>query len=151
MPEHDRLDDEPICDVCAFGHEEVNKMEKKNMEEFGWVHHAVVDDPDTPFNRNFHTHGLPHTYGHPDLQICLFWDRLSAHQVMWNIVHEIENGKKFKAGDLSYEIITDYPVKFVNAKECDRDVLRVIFPDKQGKLDKEDMEEPYDKQYEGTF
>ena len=45
-----------------------------------------------------------------------------------------------------------YKVTFAKAKECGRDVLRLILPDNHGYIqENEPMNTSYDKQYEGTY
>jgi len=46
-------------------------------------------------------------------------------------------GEKFKAGDLVEKVIKDLPVMFVTAHEGGRQLLRIIFPDKNGKFPNE--------------
>jgi hypothetical protein len=141
--------DEPVCDMCALGPEIVEEREKEMMEKIGWYAHFVHDEPETPFHINYHTHGLTHTFKHPDLQACIPINFEVLHSIVCSIVKQIKEGKKFKAGDKVLDILqNDFPITFMESKECGRDVLRVIFPDPSGRLAKEDIEEPYDKQYE---
>jgi hypothetical protein len=127
--------------------ESIRDFEKKAIEKHGWYAHYVFDDPTYPFSVNCHTHGLPQKYNHSDLQMCLPLSGETAHAIFWEVVTEIQKGKKFKAGDKTFEIIKDYPVTFIDAVELDRKVLRIIFPDPAGHIEKDDMDEKYKKQW----
>jgi len=146
--DHDRLD-KPVCSVCAFGIEAVEEHEKEMMKDLGWYAHYVHDDPNTPFNINYHTHGLSQSFKHKDLQACLPIDFKVLHTIVTSIVNEIKAGKTFAAGDPVFNILQgDYAITFMDAKECGRDVLRVIFPDPTGHLKKDEIEKPYDSQWD---
>jgi hypothetical protein len=63
------------------------------------------------------------------------------------VVDILEKGGSFKAGDVSFDIIKDYPVTFIDAVENERKVLRIIFPDPSGCIKKEEMDDLYKKQW----
>jgi hypothetical protein len=138
----------PVCDCCAFGFEEVRKSEEEMIKKHGWLAHYVPDEPKAPFHINYHTHGLPVLENHKDLQACIPIPYETLHHIMTGIVERIKAGEKFSEGDKLFDIIENYPITFMDAKECGRDVLRVIFPDQSGCLDKDEMDGPLAKQYE---
>lgn len=142
----------PPCKACTEGMDKVIEREKKNMKEHGWYAHIVLDDPGCPYNYNLHTHGVPGSFGHPDLQICAPLDPKVAHGIIGNIIEQIAHlGKKYEIGIL---IVDDkvtcggFPFLLAKAKECGRDVLRVIVSDKNKNLDRETMD--LKEQWEGT-
>jgi hypothetical protein len=47
----------------------------------------------------------------------------------------IEKGHVFEAGSTCDDLIRNYTVSFINARECGRDVIRVIVPDERGKME----------------
>lgn len=51
-----------------------------------------------------------------------------------SIIEEIKSGKKFEQGIEYTNIIEGYPVSMKSFIELDREVLRVLLPDKRGIL-----------------
>jgi len=131
------------CEACANGMDAVLEKERKSMETMGWYAHYVPDAHDCPFGKNYHTHGLPESFNHPDLQICLGMRPETAHMIISNAVEEIKKGKKYEHGKRYDDLIvaTDpnlkYDVLVLEAEECERPVLRLIMPDKAGTFDGE--------------
>lgn len=136
------------CFACEHGTEALEAFELKSIEDYGWYCHYVPseDYDNSPTGVNIHTHHIQESFNHPDLQIVI---PLSQHTVL-AVLHEVVNnfikkGVKFKVGKKYKKIIgNEYSVVFTNAKECGRDVLRMIIPDKNGYL-KEN--EPMDEQF----
>lgn len=123
-------------------------LENEAIKKHGWYVHYVGDDRDVPTGYNAHTHGLVEKYGHPDLQIVCPLPSQVAHGTFWNIVDRIAAGEKFKNGDIVGNIAGNgYKVKFVNAWENDRPVLRVIIPDKHHNLDRDTLTGNFGLQY----
>jgi len=124
------------------------KWEQESLEKFGWYVHYVGDDREVPTGFNAHTHGLENKYNHLDLQIVCPLPQHVAHGIFWNIVNRIATGEKFKAGDVVSDIAGNgYKVKFVNAWENDRLLLRVIIPDKHHHLDRDNLTDNLELQY----
>lgn len=121
--------------------------EKRCLRDHGYYVH-VVNDPNMPMGLNAHTHGIAH---HPDLQI-VFAQAIINPQLLMNIfqsvVDLIHKGQTFKDGDTSDDVMHDLTVKFVDAKDGDRDVLRLILPDKQNRFERDTMDHPYVHQYD---
>lgn len=131
---------EPPCFACEFGVEAFHADSKRMIKEFGWVAHGVP--------KNYHTHGLQENFDHPDIQIVFPMPPHICHPLANIVVELIKGGKKFTEGDINFDILAgDFPVRFIKAKECGRDILRMILPDKQGKLLPEEISPPYDCQY----
>lgn len=141
------------CDVCQgrITKEELLKREKEVLEEYGWLVHFVGDDPDTPIN--IHTHGFQEKFGQLDMQIVLPIPPQAAHGLLCNVVKMLENGTRFNDGDVVQGICSnDFSVKFVLAKESNRDVLRIVLPDREGHLDYMTFDEEfYNCQYAGIY
>lgn len=116
--------------------EDFAKHDKEAMEEHGWYAHVIPSGDNTPFGYNYHTHGLERSYEHLNIQIVMQLDPHIAHQIVADIIAEIKKGKRFV-------IDTDYPnlvgggymVRFIDATECGRPVLRLLVPDKNGKYE----------------
>lgn len=133
------------CACCKMGMEKFMQMRAELMTKYGWVADIVMD-ADLP---NVHTHGLKENYDHPDLQAVAFIDPKIIHGVMCGIVDRIKDGDKFIAG-VDYDgVIKNFKVRFVDAIENNRPVLRLILPDQHGHLDREAMTDDFDCQYEG--
>lgn len=140
------------CAVCAEGRTKLEEWEKKSIKEYGWYSHIVVDDPDCPYHYNIHTHGLKENFNHPDLQICIPLDPKIAHGIIWNIIDQIKKGITYEIGKpiIDEEILTEgFPFLLIVAKECDRDVLRIIISDENKNLDRETMN--FKEQWKDTF
>ena len=142
---HEKLD-KPVCDCCAFGVDDMRAWEKEMMEKHGWYVHFVFD-AETPFNTNIHTHGLVKTYKHRDVQICAPISAETAQAILTGLVNRIKAGERFSVGDKVFELIQNYAVTFIEAPENDRKVLRMIFPDQAGVLDREEMDAVWAGQY----
>ena len=140
----------PGCACCEQGLEAVEKQEAKNMKTLGWYAHIVTDDPDYPYHFNYHTHGLIESFNHLDLQICCPIPPQVAHDIAISVIKLIKEGKSFEAGDTAFEVIENYPVTFAKARECDRDVLRIILPDHTGCLAKNEIDSAWAGQWEST-
>jgi hypothetical protein len=129
---------------------EYDRWEETQLRKVGWIAHCVfprVDAPNEndnyPSGVNYHTHGLLGSFNHPDIQICFPASMESLHGIANAVIHEIKKGKKFEAGVKYYDIMQPpYAVEFIKARECGRDVLRLLIPDKNGEY----KQHPYDKQ-----
>src|SRR5438874_6564535 len=82
------------CYSCRHGQAAARAAEKQNMKKYGFFVHAVADDflDNTPTRFNVHTHGLPQTWGHADLQIVLPLEPTTCHSLLWAAVHLIKAG-----------------------------------------------------------
>ena len=131
------------CAVCAlinegFTEDEANRIVSARdaacMDKFGWYAHLVQVDPHSPTGYNCHTHGVVESWEHPDFQIVLPLSPENAHGVLCVLIDRIKHGEQFESGQIVDRIVDGYSVLFSEAKECDRTVLRVIFPSKDGIL-----------------
>lgn len=128
---------------------------KQCLKLYGWyTHHASEDDPQTPTGVNSHTHGFPEKYGINDLQIVAPVDSKVVNDLFHAIADLLDAGKlgRVEPGKKYYgwsAVNTDStPLAFHPARECGRDVWRVILPDKQMRcLKDESMDLPWSMQY----
>lgn len=60
-----------------------------------------------------------------------------AHQIFVNLIIDISNGKSFEEGEKYSDAIEGFNVSFKEYKEMERDVLRVLLPDRDGILPNE--------------
>jgi hypothetical protein len=130
----------------------LNEINNENnwLKEYGFYTHYVSND-DIPTQINIHTHGLPDSFDHPDLQIVLPLNPQTASSILHSIVNWIKQGNGVKTNTPYSFILKGMDAMFVWAVECDRDVLRLILPDTKGKLLPEEMQDPYTLQWLDTY
>jgi hypothetical protein len=139
------------CKCCLCGESKGDKIakladlkekEKEWLKKPGWFAHMVGDV-------NYHTHGLDLTQNHINIEVVLPIDPNLIHDLITSAIDLIKKGKKFESGKDYARVIKKLKVRFVKSREGDRDVLRMIIPDKNGNLDKDKMEETFAKQWDG--
>ena len=130
---------------------ELQAWQDENLEKFGFYVHYVSGDMTTPTGTNYHTHGLAERFEHPDIQIIIPLDPRTAHTILHGIVDSIRDGKRYRPQVLYRKIVQKFPVKFINAVEGERQVLRMILPEPSGAVSEKKMtNELYKKQYGQT-
>lgn len=112
-------------------------MQDELMKKYGWIVHFVAQDGSYPYNVNIHTHGFPEKFKHPDMQICAPISQETAQGIMNNLAKRLEKGNVFKSGKKYKNIIEGFLVLILSAKEDGREVLRIVFPDRDGSFDTE--------------
>jgi len=144
------MSDDCECDICS-GKESLGDAKAWEMEclkKHGWYSHIIQSgDSTTPTRYNYHTHGLPEG---KDLQIVMPLPPDDAHTIAATIANRIKAGEDIQHGSVLDEVICNFQVRLVEAEDNGRRVLRIIFPDQQGKIMPWDMAEPYLQQYVGT-
>lgn len=124
-------------------------QQKSDVERYGWYAHVVMQGANTPTGYDMHTHGLAEKSEHADFQIVLPMATELAHTLLKTLVHRVQAGEKFKDGDVVERVCGDgYKVKLVSAVEAGRPVLRVILPDPEGRLARNEIGGDYARQYE---
>ena len=116
----------------------LTKSEKKLMEQYGWFAHIMVADPSIATGFNYHTHGMSQSFGHLDLQIVLPLPGKKCHGIALTICEQIKAGRDFNDGDeteIPHQDGSSYLVRFIKVREGDRQVLRIILPNSEGKLE----------------
>lgn len=125
--------------------------EQKMMGEYGFFCHMVpMGDDSSPTGINYHTHGLPETLNHPDIQIVLPISPMVFGPIIHSVFDFIKEGNKLEVEKKYSNFLKDYDVEFAWAIENDRDVLRMILPDVNGGLSKDTMTSNAE-QWEGTY
>ena len=129
--------------------DEIKEFEKLCMKKHGFFIHMVPnDDTQSPSGINIHTHGLEYSFNHINFQFVVPVGETLAMQLMHTLVDTIREGATYEPGKKYSEVLENYNVTFIEATECDRKVLRMIFPDKNGNIDEDKIEEPYKQQYD---
>lgn len=96
------------------------------------IHYVFVDDG-CPNRINYYIHGLDQTFNHQNLQICFPISKDVAHDILEDMIDKIREGIVFRPGINYPEIIGGgFCIELKNAKECGRDVLRLVFPNTGG-------------------
>ena len=148
--------DNPNCEcvICADirngltlgeAQEKHRQWAREQIETHGfYVHFTPLSD----IAFNYHTHGVETVFHHPDLQIVVPLPERVVIQMFHNVVAKIKAGRIFESGDIEEGIVMDYNVKFIDAVEGGRKVLRIVVPDSDGHLDESDLTEDFSFQYQ---
>lgn len=92
---------------------------------------------------NAHTHGMS-KYGHPDFQMVLAMSPQEVCYILNSFGKMVQNGATFKNGEYVAGIFEDCVVRLQTFWETDREVLRVIIPDRNNIFPEDPRcEEPY--------
>ena len=92
---------------------------------------------------NAHTHGME-KYGHLDFQLVLALPDREIGRILNTFGLMVQQGRKFSPGDTVSGIYEDCDVRLELFKECNRDILRVVIPDKHNIFpDNQECEYPY--------
>lgn len=143
------------CSVCSdvssgLSKEEAIKIrlawEREAFEKYGFFVHFVEQDDSSPTNFNVHTHGME-AYDHLDFQIVIPLHAETAHTIISDIANRVKNGERFFAGQNVSKLIRGFDVKLIEAHECQRKVLRIVLPDKFGKLEENEISGNFALQY----
>lgn len=116
---------------------EREQWQNEMLEEYGWYMDIVPAEEYDEIHANYHTHGVQDNFNHMDFQIVLNMDPEIAHQIFVNLIIDISNGKSFEEGEKYSDAIEGFNVSFKEYKEMERDVLRVLLPDRDGILPNE--------------
>lgn len=145
-----------ICDAVAMGltpEEAWQKLEEREREaviKHGWYAHFVQDDGETHYGVNVHSHGME-AYDHLDFQVVFPIDERLAHHFIADLIERVKKGEKFQHGQRVSQILKNYDILLLEANEAGRAVLRLILPDEEGNLTKEDIKQIFRGQFEGTL
>lgn len=145
----------PHCDACKYGMEEVERRERMNLEKYGWIAHVVPEYEGSPLDFNLHTHGVQENFDHPDFEVVLPMNPVIIMGMLHNIVNRIKEGETFVTGRQYTNLIyaegpgRNLPVEFAESTECGRRVLRVILPDEDLSTNRANMKHPFVHQWEG--
>lgn len=118
------------------------------LNEFGWYVHFVPEDSDFPNATNYHTHGLTDNFNHLDLQICFPLSTEIAHSIFTEVVDLIKKGARFEPGKKYAGILAgDFGIEFIEAMECNRKLLRIIFPNRSGSYEGKLFSDQFNQTY----
>lgn len=111
----------------------------KNSNPYDWIIHFVSNgacdccgNEEDGFPEcicNAHTHGME-KYGHLDFQIVVELPYEITGHLLNNMGERVRAGEKFKDGDVISDLLRDYDVRLLRIQEMDREVLRILLPDK---------------------
>ncbi|MNS48792.1 hypothetical protein D3C71_1358880 [compost metagenome] len=119
-------------------------FERENMRKHGWYVHYVPED-NYGAGANVHTHGLPESFSHLDIQCTLPVRQDIIHTIFIELAERIKRGETFVVNQQYDDIIHHFCVEFIPAVENDRTVLRLVLPDKEGRLPSDPACDPYYK------
>lgn len=114
-----------------------------------WIIHAVMNDvecsacgtSEKPFLdgiADIQTRGMD-KYGHPEFQIVLDCiDIRISQQILNSLGLRVAEGERFESGMQADDVIQNFPVRFQEFMNHKKPVLRVIFPDPNGKFPEEE-------------
>lgn len=142
----DSIDKPCECYGCTHGMEAMLAHEINLLKAVGWFIHYVQGDSDCPNLMNAHTHGLKENFNHPDFQICVPLSQNHVQGLFGMLFNKIKEGKTFESGkDYADLLENNYVVRFINAREGGREVLRMLIPDVDGTYDKSPYKEQFSK------
>lgn len=125
----------------------LKEKENKLMKKYGFIIHSVFPTDDEEVLWNHHTHGLKENFNHKDFQIVLPIAPEIVGEVFHGMVYSIKEGENFENISISDKVIENYNVQLVNVKEGDRELIRIILPDVQGRFPRDkDCDDIYKNQ-----
>jgi len=98
------------------------------MKKYDWNIHYVIDSRGPGGIVNSHTHGMEE-YDHLDFQLVLNVKQEEIGRLLNTMGLRVQNGEKFKAGDMVKDLYLDCDVRLDLFYETGRSVLRLIVPD----------------------
>jgi hypothetical protein len=103
-------DDKVLADIEKFG------FHAKHVRPWHHPEHAEEKaklEPHPIYDIGFsYTVGRPYSHRHPELVIVGGLPDDRAHDILWEVVHLIEGGEAFAAGDESDMVLRDVPARF---------------------------------------
>lgn len=134
------------CDYCMFG-EEADKHTHEMMDQYGWIVHLITNAKNH-YKYDAHTHGLSDNFNHLDLQVVYPLPQDVLYSIILPIIRDIRAGKVF-AENLIFRgyLKGEMPLTFHKTIETDREVLRLILPDKNANLFIDDIDPLFKPQW----
>jgi hypothetical protein len=103
-------DDKVLADIRKYG------FHAKHVRPYHHPEHAAESarlGPHPVYDVGFsYTVGLPFSHRHAELVITGGMPDKQAHDILWEVVHLVEEGARFEPGDESDEILRDARVRF---------------------------------------
>lgn len=133
------------------GFVEMHEWEQTMLNKHGYYCH-YVEDSSFPYELNAHTHGLEDSFDHPELQIVFPLPMEVVGKIFSVVVSKIKDGHRFEADqDYSHLLKGDIKLRFVEAVDEGKHVLRVIVPDMHNATAQDRIHEDYRRQYANRF
>jgi len=98
------------------------------MKKMDWVIHFIIDQYGPGGTVDNHTHGME-KYNHLDFQVVLNYKKEEVGRLLNTMGHRVQNGERFKAGDMVKGLYLDCDVRLDLFWANGRSVLRLIVPD----------------------
>ena len=123
------------------------KEEKRVNKNYSIVY-KKKDFKNSPTGINIYTKGLSERYNHPDIQIVLNFKKEIIENVLYKCIEKINSGEKFFT-DIIYDDILpkEHKVIFKEKKIKNKKVYRLIFPDHNNNINKDDIDYDFLKQF----
>lgn len=112
----------------------LEQKQKELIEKYGFVIHNVFPSSENEILWSHHTHGLKENFNHTDLEIVLPIDPQIVGSVFHGMVDLIKDGESFENKLTSDKVIKNYSVQLVKVSDGQRDLIRVVLPDVNGKF-----------------
>lgn len=117
----------------------INEEAEKNIAEYGF-HMWYLTDKDSEMINCF-TQGLDVSYNHKNLQIVLPIENTKAANIMHTLVDGVKAGKEITSNNIHNGLLS-VPILAVEVEASpstqNLEVIRIIFPDGNGKFAHED-------------
>lgn len=111
------------------------KQQEEMIKKYDFVIHNVFpSEGDESVLCSIHTHGLKENFNHMDLEVVLPIDPRIISGVFHGMVDAIKAGYSFEDKLTSDRVIQNYEVQLVKVNDGNRDLIRVVLPDVNGKF-----------------
>lgn len=112
----------------------LEQKQKELIEKYGFVIHNVFPSSEDEIFWSHHTHGLKENFNHMDLEIALPIDPQIVGSIFHGMVDLIKDGESFENILISDKVIRNYNVQLVKVNDGQRDIIRIVLPDVNGKF-----------------
>jgi hypothetical protein len=100
-------DEKVLADIREFG------FHAKHVRKGVHPEHASREPTNPVYEAGIsYTVGLPYSHGHPELALVGPLPDDRAHDILWEVVHLIEDGREFAVGDETGDVLVGYPARF---------------------------------------
>lgn len=147
MNRRERLFKGPGC--ALHGHEldemrhEFEAWREEQVAKHGFCYVYV---PISEQSINAYTMGVKESFGHTDFQITLQIPMKVVGDIFHALVKRVKAGETFEPGKDYREIIQNYPVRMMSSAVRRGPLVRLLFPDKDGRFPGEGVSEFFEIQ-----
>jgi hypothetical protein len=119
-----------------------------NVEREYKIIYDKKDYKHSPTGINIYTTGLKEQFNHPDIQIVLNFKKEIIEEIIKKCIDKISNGERFVT-DIIYDDILPKEHKIIFKEKImkNKKVYRLIFPDHNNNINKEDIHYDFIKQF----